>query len=185
MSERDFNARFPGPVTGRPRRPLSINASTASWSIRFSFRTMISGAPSSRRRFRRLFRLIILRYKSFRSDVAKRPPSSWTMGRRSGGITGITDIIIHSGRLPEPLKDSTTSSLLIILALFCPVDSFKPLRSSSVSFSKSILFKSSSTASAPMPTRKSYPYASLASWYSFSVSTCLYCRPESAGSNTI
>ena len=30
MSDKDFNGRFPGPVTGRPRRPLSNNASTAS-----------------------------------------------------------------------------------------------------------------------------------------------------------
>ena len=30
ISERDFKGRLPGPVTGRPRRPLSIKASTAS-----------------------------------------------------------------------------------------------------------------------------------------------------------
>lgn len=30
ISESDFSALFPGPVTGRPRRPLSIKASTAS-----------------------------------------------------------------------------------------------------------------------------------------------------------
>ena len=30
ISDNDFNALFPGPVTGRPRRPLSISASTAS-----------------------------------------------------------------------------------------------------------------------------------------------------------
>ena len=35
--ERDFNGRLPGPVTGRPRRPLSIKASTASCNIRFRF----------------------------------------------------------------------------------------------------------------------------------------------------
>ena len=28
MSDSDFRARFPGPVTGRPLRPLSIKAST-------------------------------------------------------------------------------------------------------------------------------------------------------------
>ena len=36
-------------------------ASTASWSIRFSLLTMISGAPRSSRRFRRLLRLITRR----------------------------------------------------------------------------------------------------------------------------
>ena len=33
----DFKGRLPGPVIGRPRRPLSISASTASCNIRFSF----------------------------------------------------------------------------------------------------------------------------------------------------
>ena len=48
----------------------------ASCNIRFSLRTIISGAPRSSSLLRRLLRLIILRYRSFRSDVAKRPPSS-------------------------------------------------------------------------------------------------------------
>ena len=88
------------PAIARPRRPLSIRASHASWSIRFSLRMMISGAPSSRSRLRRLLRLMTRRYRSFRSEVAKRPPSSWTIGRRSGGMTGRTDRIIQSGRVP-------------------------------------------------------------------------------------
>src|ERR1700712_5400332 len=69
MSLRDFSARLPVPVTGRPRRPLSNNASTASCSIRFSLLTIISGAPRSISRFKRLFRLMTLRYKSLRSDL--------------------------------------------------------------------------------------------------------------------
>ena len=60
----------------------------------------------------RLLRLMTRRYRSFRSLVAKRPPSSCTMGRMSGGITGTTSRIIHSGRLPEARKDSTTSKRL-------------------------------------------------------------------------
>jgi len=39
------------PAMARPRRPLSMRASQASWSIRFSLRMMISGAPSSSSRF--------------------------------------------------------------------------------------------------------------------------------------
>ena len=174
MSDRDFRALLPGPVTGRPRRPLSIRASTASWSIRFSLRTMISGAPSSSSLFRRLLRLIILLYKSFRSEVAKRPPSSCTMGRRSGGITGMASMIIHSGLFPEPRKASTTSSLLIIRARFWPLASRRPAFSSADSFSRSMACSSSLMDSAPMPTRKRLPYFSRISWYSFSVSTCLY-----------
>ena len=61
MSERDLSGRLPGPVTGRPRRPLSNKASTASWSILFSLLMMIPGAPRSNSLFNRLFRFITLR----------------------------------------------------------------------------------------------------------------------------
>ena len=60
MSESDFSGRFPGPVTGLPRRPLSNRASTASWSMRFSLLTIISGAPRSSSLLRRLLRLMTL-----------------------------------------------------------------------------------------------------------------------------
>jgi hypothetical protein len=55
---------------------------------------------------RRLLRLMTRRYRSFRSEVAKRPPSSGTSGRRSGGSTGSTVSTIHSGRLPDSMKAS-------------------------------------------------------------------------------
>ena len=184
MSERDFNALFPGPVTGRPLRPLSINASTASWSILFSFLTIISGAPSSRSFSRRLFLLIILLYKSFKSDVAKRPPSSCTIGLKSGGITGTTLSIIHSGLFPEFLNASTTSSLFTILALFCPDAFSRAAFNSTASFSRSIDESNSSTASAPIPTLNASPYLSYASLYSFSERTCLYISSVSPGSRT-
>lgn len=48
--------------------------------------------------FKRLLRIITRRYKSFKSEVAKRPPSNGTKGRNSGGITGTVLMIIHSGR---------------------------------------------------------------------------------------
>ena len=163
MSDSDLSALFPGPVTGRPRLPLSISASTASWSILFSFLTMISGAPSSSSLFRRLFLLMILRYKSFKSEVANLPPSSWTIGRRSGGSTGMASMIIHSGLFPDARKDSTTSSLFTILARFCPfvLSFFSSVESSSHSLSKSIASRSSLIASAPMPTRKAlFPHFS-------------------------
>ena len=177
---------MPGPVTGLPRRPLSIRASTASWSMRFSLRTMMSGAPSSSSLARRLFLLMILLYKSLRSEVAKRPPSSCTMGRISGGITGITSMIIHSGRLPEVRNASTTSNLLMILARFCPVESARALRRSWESFSRLMERSSSWMASAPIPTRKPPvpPYFSTSSLYSFSDRTCLYCRLVEPASST-
>ena len=146
---------------------------------------MISGAPSSSSLLRRLFLFIILLYRSLRSDVANLPPSSCTMGRRSGGITGIASIIIHSGLFPEPLNASTTSSLFIILARFCPVDSLSCCLSSTLSPSRSISISSSFTASAPIPTRNLLPCVARASWYSFSDSTCLYLSSVSPGSSTI
>ena len=108
MSASDFNGRLFEPVIARPRRPLSKSASTDSCNIRFSLRTMMSGARSSKRRFKRLFRLITRRYRSFKSDVAKRPPSSGTNGRKSGGSTGSTSMIIHSGLLPLSRNDSNS-----------------------------------------------------------------------------
>ena len=58
---KDLSGRLPGPVIGRPRRPLSIRASTASCNIRFSFCTMIPGAFNSSKRAKRLLRLITRR----------------------------------------------------------------------------------------------------------------------------
>ena len=108
MSESDFKGRLFAPVITRPRRPLSNNASTASCNIRFSLRTIMSGARSSRRRFKRLLRLITRRYKSFKSEVAKRPPSKGTNGRSSGGITGTTSSTIHSGLFSDSRNASTS-----------------------------------------------------------------------------
>jgi hypothetical protein len=61
VSDSDFSGRLLGPVITRPRRPLSNSASTASCSMRFSLRMMISGARSSMSRLSRLLRLITRR----------------------------------------------------------------------------------------------------------------------------
>src|SRR5688572_28233898 len=98
MSERDLRIWV---VAGPPLLDVfedeSINESTASCNILFSFLKIISGAPKLISLFKRLFLLITLLYKSFKSEVAKRPPGSCTIGRRSGGKTGKTFIINHSG----------------------------------------------------------------------------------------
>ena len=139
----------------RPRRPLSNKASTDSWSILFSLRTMISGARNSIRRFNRLFLLITRLYKSFRSDVANRPPSKGTNGRNSGGITGTTVNTIHSGLLPDSKKFSTIfNRLIIFLGFNSPVASAKSLRNCSASASRSMFFNISLIASAPIPAVK-------------------------------
>ncbi len=169
----------------RPRRPLSNSASTASCSMRFSLRTMMSGARSSIRRFRRLLRLITRRYRSLRSDVAKRPPSSGTSGRSSGGMTGTTSRIIHSGRLPDSMKLSTTFEALDdLLGLELRLgDSELFVRSAFCSPSRSRFDEHVLIASAPMPAENaSSPYSSCASSSSSSVrswkTSRAACRPR-------
>ena len=66
----------------------------------------MSGAFKSKSLFRRLFLLITLLYKSFKSEVANLPPSKGTSGLNSGGITGTDVRIIHSGLFPDEIKDS-------------------------------------------------------------------------------
>ena len=160
MSERDLSARLLAPVTALPRLPLSISASTASCSMRFSLRMMISGAESWIRRLRRLLRLMTRRYRSLRSEVANRPPSSCTIGRSSGGITGSTSMIIHVGSLLDLRNDSTTSRRLMMRSFFCPEASFSSARRFSESSSRLISCRSSLIASAPMPALKSSSYFS-------------------------
>ena len=107
------------------------------------------------------------------------------MGLSSGGMTGITVRMIHSGRLPLLMNASTTSSRLMALARFCPEEAAISSRSSCSSALRSSWQSSSRMASAPMPALKALgPYCSCASRYSLSVSTCLYCRFVSPGSVT-
>jgi len=137
---------------------------------------MISGAPSSNKRFKRLFLLITRRYKSFKSEVANLPPSNCTIGRISGGMTGIASKIIHSGRLPEARNASTTSKRFRIRTRFCPAAVNNSSFSSAASCSKSIFSRSVLIASAPIPAWKSSSYFSRISRYSFSLSICFSCN---------
>src|SRR5210317_1494955 len=77
---------------------------------------MMSGALRSINLFNLLFLLITLLYRSFKSEVANLPPSNGTNGLNSGGITGTTVKIIHSGFCPVSINDSTNFSLLIALS---------------------------------------------------------------------
>ena len=165
MSLSDFSGRLFAPVMVRPRRPLSNNASTDSCNMRFSFRTIMSGARSSIKRFSRLLRLITRRYRSFRSEVAKRPPSRGTKGRNSGGMTGMTSRIIHSGRAPDSMNDSTSfRRFTYFLRLASEPVSRMSTRSSSRSCSRSISASIFFRASAPIIASKaSSPYSSWAS----------------------
>ncbi len=142
---------------------------------------MMSGAPNSMSFLSLLLRLITLRYKSLRSDAAYLPPSSGTIGRSSGGSTGSTSNIIHSGLLPLTLNASITSkrfTALVLFALFAlSALSEMMALSSADSFSRSILASNSLIASAPIPTLKepspSSLYLSLISASSLSSITSL------------
>ncbi|MNW52594.1 hypothetical protein D3C74_301190 [compost metagenome] len=154
MSEIDFSGRLPGPVTGRPRRPLSKSESTASCSMRFSLLTMISGAPRSRRRLRRLFRLITRRYRSFRSEVAKRPPSSCTMGRRSGGMTGTASSTMPVGEFVVVRNALTTLRRLSARVFFWPLPERMISRRRSASAARSKSWRRFWIAAAPIEPSK-------------------------------
>src|SRR5829696_4799085 len=119
MSVSDLSGRFELPRTGRLHRLLSNRASTDCWSIRFSLRMMTSGALRSTSFLSRLFRLMIRRYRSFRSLVAKLPESNRTSGRRSGGMTGMHSRTIHSGLLLESRRASMIFSRLTKSRCFC------------------------------------------------------------------
>src|SRR5882672_9002491 len=185
MSASDLSGRLLVPVIARPRRPLSSSASTASCSMRFSLRTMMSGALSSRSRRRRLLRLMTRRYRSFKSEVAKRPPSSGTKGRRSGGNTGNTVSTIHSGLLPDSMKASMSfrrlDSRLILVSEFVFAMSSRTFTTSD---GRSMDFRSSWTASAPMRASNSSPCSSMDSRYISSVSNCPRCSEVMPGSTT-
>ncbi|CVM13888.1 Uncharacterised protein [Streptococcus pneumoniae] len=160
MSESDLSGRLPGPVTGRPRRPLSNSESTASCSMRFSLLTMISGAPRSSSRFRRLLRLITRRYRSLRSEVAKRPPSSCTIGRSSGGITGTASRTMPSGELSVVRNALTTFRRFKARVLRWPLPVLMVSRSISDSASRSKVCRRRWIASAPIEPSKYWPYLS-------------------------
>ena len=106
MSAKDFRGLLFVPVITLPLLPLSRSASTDSCNILFSFLTIISGALSSSNLLSLLFLLMTLLYRSFKSDVANLPPSRGTSGLKSGGRTGRTSIIIHSGLFPDSLNAS-------------------------------------------------------------------------------
>ena len=89
--------------------------------------------------------------------MAKRPPSSWTIGRSSGGITGTASRIIQSGRFFELRNADTTFSRLIALFCFWPLELLIVSSSSSASASRSTCSSRSRRCSAPMPPRKYSP----------------------------
>ena len=132
--------------------PLYIRASTDCWSILFSFLTMTSGAPKSINFFNRLFLLMTLLYKSFKSVVANRPPSICIIGLSSGGITGTASIIIHDGRLLDSMRFLTIWRRFLSF-ITRALDFGRSLSSSWISTmmpSKSNLFNNILTASAPV-----------------------------------
>ena len=89
--------------------------------------------------------------------MANRPPSSWTIGRSSGGMTGTASSTIWSGRLPDWMNAETTFSRLTARACFWPLAVRMVSSSSMRSASRSTCSSRSRMASAPMPPRKYSP----------------------------
>ena len=186
MSANDLSGLLFVPVITLPLLPLSNRASTDSWSILFSFLTIISGALSSSNLFNLLFLFITLLYKSLRSEVANLPPSRGTRGLKSGGSTGKTFITIHSGLLPESLKASSNFSLFdnflsLVSEFVSGISSLITLISSSISSSSKRIW----TASAPIPAVNSSPNSSYFSTHSSSVNISPFSSSVKPGSVTI
>ncbi len=106
MSDKDFKGLLLALKAIFPRLPLSIKVSTASCSNLFSLRMINCGASISNNLSKRLLRVIIRRYSSFKSEVANQPPSNRIIGLRAGGITGKIVKIIQAGLDPVPTKFS-------------------------------------------------------------------------------
>ena len=161
------------PRIGCPLRPLSISASTDSCNIRFSFLIITAGASISNKRCKRIFLLSTRRYSSLRSELAKRPPSSGTNGRKSGGNTGNTSSTIHSGRKFACNRPANTRILRMILSR-AATEAVLRYSSSNTSISafKSIKDKSALIASAPVSALNSISAGFESTYFSYS-------RPES------
>ena len=186
-SDNDFKGRRFCETIGRALCPLSNNESTASCNIRFSLRTIISGACISINLFKRLLRMITRRYKSFKSDVATCPASNVTNGRISGGITGIISGNIHCGSVLESKKDSTNFNCLMIdLRLDSDFVSANSARKRVLSSPISRFAIMERIPSAPIPTwKESSPNSSMAAWYSSSLITSYCFKLVKPGSVTI
>ena len=89
--------------------------------------------------------------------MANRPPSSWTIGRRSGGITGMQSRTMPIGELRVFRNADTTLSRLSARAFFWPLPVRMVSRRSLASASRSKVASRSWMAWAPMPPRKYRP----------------------------
>ena len=86
--------------------------------------------------------------------MANRPPSSCTIGRRSGGITGMQSSTIPIGLLRVDRNAETTFSRFSARALRWPLPVRMVSRRLRASPSRSKLASRSWIACAPMPPRK-------------------------------
>ena len=89
--------------------------------------------------------------------MANRPPSSCTIGRSSGGITGTASSTMPIGELPDCWKAATTFRRLRARSFFCPLPFRMTSRSVSASASMSKFSISFWIDSAPMAPVKYSP----------------------------
>ncbi len=95
--------------------------------------------------------------------MANRPPSSCTIGRRSGGITGTQSSTMPSGELVVARNEATTFSRLSARSFFCPLPERIVSRSDSASALRSKFLMSVCSDSAPMLPSKYSPKRSRSS----------------------
>ncbi len=89
--------------------------------------------------------------------MANRPPSSCTIGRSSGGITGTASSTMPIGELPDCWNAATTFSRLSARSFFWPLPFRITSRSASASASMSKFSMSFWIASAPIEPVKYSP----------------------------
>ena len=126
MSANDFSGRLLAPVMALPRRPLSNSESTASCNIRFH----CADDDVRRMQFQQTFQTVVTvddatGINRSNPEVAKRPPSNGTNGRKSGW--GHRQHIHNHppSFIPERWKASNTFKRLAIFLILVsePVDS--------------------------------------------------------------
>jgi hypothetical protein len=134
MSDSDFSGRLPGPVTG----PAAAAVVEQRVDGLLQHPLLVVDDDLRRPEVEQPLEAVVAvdhpAVQVVEVDVAKRPPSSWTIGRSSGGITGTTSRIIALGSLirrpcsSRRLNEATIFSRLIAFCLRWRDSGLRPSR---------------------------------------------------------
>ncbi len=164
----DFNGRLLWSCD-RTTTTTVIDQSINGLSIRFRSGNDDTRAFNSSKRAKRRFRANHTTIEVVQVRGSKRPPSNWTIGRRSGGITeGYWEpSILACYRFVEGIQDIQTTNSLHIA--FWPVAVFNSSFKRAISASKSTCFKRSWLLRTHLSYKGFGPYSRKRSRYSRSV----------------